>query len=99
MFDGSEGHNAHFAGVDNRGSRVHAERAKVGDGDGAVRHSFGSCLAVARGDREVFEANGELLHIERVSLFNVRNDESARCRGGDAEVHVVVNNDVLIRPG
>src|SRR5699024_11186210 len=81
--------------VQDRGAGVDVEDAVVGDGDGAVAGVAQGGAAGAGGAGELADPLGELPQGHQVGVLEVRHDESARGGGGDAEVHVVLVDDLL----
>ncbi len=56
--------------------------------------SAGVRLALARRQRELLEGAGEVAGVELLRVLDVRHEEAAGRRGGDAEVHVVAHADL-----
>src|SRR5699024_5766409 len=81
--------------VQDRGAGVDVEDAVVGDGDGAVAGvAQGRATGPGRAG-ELPDALGELPQRHQVRVLEVRHDQTARGGRGDAEVHVVLVDDLL----
>src|SRR5699024_9203260 len=78
-----------------RGAGVDVEDAVVGDGDGAVtRVAQGRAAGPGRAG-ELPDALGALPQRHQVRILEVRHDQPARRGRRDAEVHVVLVDDLL----
>ena len=94
---GAEGQDRRLPRVEDRGAGVDAEHAHVGDRDRAAGHVRRRRLPLAGGGGQVGQGPGQLGERHPAGVLDVRDDQPARRGRGDAEVHVVLDHDLLGR--
>ena len=95
LVDRAEAQDRGLARVDDRRAGVDAEDAHVGDREGAAGHLGRLRLTLAGHGGQLAERAGQLGHRHRVGVLDVGHDQAARGGGGDAEVDVVLVDDLL----
>ena len=95
VFDLPEREDGRLTGGEDRGAGVHPEHADVGDRDGAANQVGRSGLARPPGLGQRLQAAGQFGQRQGARVLDVRHDEATLGRHRDAEVHVVLDHDLL----
>ena len=95
VFDLPEREDGRLAGGEDRGAGVHPEHPDVRDRDRAARQIGRSSLARPPGLSQRLQAAGQFGQRQRARVLDVRHDEAAVGGHRDAEVHVVLDHDLL----
>ena len=95
IFDLAEREDRRFGRGEDGGTGVHPEHAHVGDRDRSAGQVGGRRLAGPRGRGQAAQSVREPGQRQCVGVLDVRHDQAPLGGGGDAQVHVMLDHDLL----